>query len=282
MSVALRKFPIILPVIAGESEQVEEVIEVKKRVKEEDETGKTTSKLITEQFLLRSVNVIGRIDKSWLAFFTERGIDFNGRLRHIYETAYKNDFQVRPFPEDILNVFSMPIDKIKAVVVGQDPYPGWCHQTKSPKANGFSFATNDPETPGSLQRIRVAIVNLTGQITIMDKQFPNNLLGWRSQGVFLLNNTPAVYVSDEEQTSPRLQSLLQTPKRIWEGITATICKEISLVNPDCHFILLGREAHYLSRVVSKSVQAPHPSMRSDLDFDGKCFMEVAGIDWSKM
>jgi uracil-DNA glycosylase len=241
-----------------------------------------------ERVAVRSINVLDTIDPSWYPLFIERGIRLNELTKSIFMKAYQHGIGVRPFPEDVFNVFSMPLDRVRVVVVGQDPYPGWDHESKRPKACGYAFATNAKETPGSLQRIRNAIANSCGQVTITDKAFPNSLKGWRDQGVLLLNNTPMVFVlshsgeTEETEISARVKSILAYPKKAWAGITATICKEIASVNPNCHFILLGNEAHYLSRIVSKHTCAPHPSMRSDLEFSGKCFADVGGIDWTKM
>jgi uracil DNA glycosylase len=275
------------PIITARSEgdvdvSKEEVIEVSVRSRVEDGS-------VIERLLFKSVNLLDKVDPSWYPLFIQRGLRLNELTRSIFMKAYQNGLGVRPLSEDIFNVFSMPLSKVRVVIVGQDPYPGWDHESKQPKACGYAFATNAKETPGSLQRIRNAIVNTCGQITITDKANPNSLKGWRDQGVLLLNNTPIVLVqsytgteADEQDISARVRSILAFPKKAWAGITATVCKEISQANPNCHFILLGKETEYLSRVVSKFTCGPHPSMRSDLEFSGKCFSDAGEVDWTKM
>jgi len=240
-----------------------------------------------QRALLSSLNVIDRIHRSWYPLLVSKGLRINDRMKKAYTIAYKNGFTVRPNPEDVFNVFSMPLESIRAVIVGQDPYPGWDQASKRPKACGYSFATLSKETPPSLQRIRTAIANTFGTFTITNKEQPNNLRGWIDQGVFLLNNTPLVFLigGSESETecdiSPRMRSLLAYPSSVWQGITAAVCKEINTVNATCPFILMGREAHYLSRIVAKTVITSHPSTRSECDFDGKCFTEVPGINWTQ-
>jgi len=260
-------------------------------VRRENEVDVQSQEILTlesgDRVLMTSLNVIDKIHPSWYPLFVTRGLQINERMKKAFKTAYTNGFTVRPNPEDVFNVFSMPISGIRAVIVGQDPYPGWDQETKRPKACGYAFATLSKEIPPSLQRIRTAIVNIFGPITITNKDQPNNLRGWIDQGVFLLNNTPLVFLTghsevETSELSPRLRSLLSFPFSVWSGITTTICKEINTVNPACPFILMGREAHYLARTVAKAVSMNHPSTRSDCDFDGKCFTDVHTIEWTRM
>lgn len=261
------------------------------KVLQENEIYAPQEEIITtpdgEHNRLTSINVIDKIHPSWRPLLLERGLRINERMKQAFMTAYTNGFTVRPNAEDVFNVFSTPISSVRAVIVGQDPYPGWDQETKKPKACGYAFATLSKETPPSLQRIRVAVTNVLGPITIIDKENPNALRGWINQGVLLLNNTPLLFLQggsedQNSETSPRIRSLLAFPSNIWRGITASICKEITTVNPNCPFILMGREAEYLSRIVSKSTVTHHPSTRSDCDFDGKCFTNIPMIVWTKM
>jgi uracil-DNA glycosylase len=229
-----------------------------------------------------SINVVDKIHPSWLEFLSMRN-RINDRIKSIFKKAYEQGFTIYPLPSDVFNVFSLPIDRVKVVIVGQDPYPGFDTKRKAPVANGLAFATDSLETPGSLQRIRDAIVSQFGPITIVDKERPNNLRGWMEQGVFLLNNTPIITIyKGEEESTCRIKAELSQPKRVWDGIAKEICQAISAVNPQCRFILVGKEAHYLETVVSKCIKTNHPSMRSDLEFSGACFREIPTIDWSRM
>lgn len=261
------------------------------KVLQENEIYNPQEEIITtpdgEHNRLLSINVIDKIHPSWRPFLIEKGLRINERMKQAFMTAYTNGFTIRPNAEDVFNVFNMPLNSVRAVIVGQDPYPGWDQETKKPKACGYAFATLSKETPPSLQRIRVAITNEFGPITIIDKENPNALRGWINQGVLLLNNTPLLFIQggtedQNSETSPRIRSLLTFPSNIWRGITASICKEITTINPNCPFILMGKEAEYLSRIVSKSTITHHPSTRSECDFDGKCFTNIPTIDWTKM
>lgn len=229
------------------------------------------------------VDITGIIHPDWLTIFNNSGVDLNKKLKSLYKSGYENGFGVFPNPEDCMNVFSMSPEKIKCVIVAQDPYPGWDSETKSPVACGRCFATNSQNIPGSLERIRNSIANNFGKIEIVDKEHPNNLKGWIDQGVFLLNNTLVVYVSKGEifEDSTYLKSLLNKSKVIWKGVTAYICKIISSLKT-CNFILIGREAEYLKTEVTRYETAIHPSKRNDCEFTGECFLKVSAIKWNIM
>lgn len=240
-----------------------------------------------EHLLFRSVNVIDSVHRSWLPLLMDRGFGINERLKKIYRTGYENGFTIRPNAEDVFNAFSTPLDRVRAVVVGQDPYPGWDREMKRPVANGYAFATMVSEIPASLQRMRVAIATLFGSIQISDKKHPNSLRGWINQGVLLLNNTPIVFISQEHgnidsERTPRMRALLEFPFNVWQNITVAICREIGSISSQCPFLLLGSRAHYLRRSVARSVCAGHPSTRAEAEFDGQCFTEIPEIDWTLM
>jgi uracil DNA glycosylase len=238
------------------------------------------------KMLFESVNIIESIHPSWYPLLIERGIDFNKRLKEIYKKGYQTGLSIRPHPKEVFNVFRTPLTAIKAVVVGQDPYPGWDKENKRPIACGYSFATLSERTPPSLERIRASIIRQFGSITIKDEAHPNNLRGWIDQGVFLLNYTPILFTtfddSLEEEMSPRMRSAFETPIRLWSGVTETICKEIIAVNSRCPFILMGQRAQCLGRVVGRSYATSHPSTRTDCDFTGECFDSIPEIDWKRM
>lgn len=94
-----------------------------------------------------------------------------------------------PAPEDVFKVFAMPINKIKVVMLGQDPY-------SKGEAIGLAFAV-DRKTPipGSLEVIRKEIIRSkverdTG--TNIDSDKWRELTHWTRQGVFLLNSALTV------------------------------------------------------------------------------------------
>lgn len=90
-----------------------------------------------------------------------------------------------PEAQKIFRVFSMPLDKIKVVALGQDPYPG------PGQANGLAFAINKGvPAPKSLQIIKNEVINSKverdSSVNVETDSW-NELIHWHRQGVFLLN-----------------------------------------------------------------------------------------------
>lgn len=89
----------------------------------------------------------------------------------------------------IFRAFSYPMQDIRAIILGQDPY----HEEG--QAMGLAFSVpNDCKTPPSLRNIKTELkddlgVNLEG----------NDLTAWAEQGVFLLNTV--LTVSDGKANS---------------------------------------------------------------------------------
>lgn len=96
-----------------------------------------------------------------------------------------------PGPDNIFRVFRMPINEIKVVILGQDPY-------HNGTAIGYAFAVNkETPIPGSLRVIKEEIiaskVEIEGDI---EKASWRYLVGWRNQGVFLMNTAFTVPIGD--------------------------------------------------------------------------------------
>ena len=81
-----------------------------------------------------------------------------------------------PKGEDVFKVFRMPMQNIKVVILGQDPYPNG-------EATGLAFAS-ETFTP-SLKVIYGEIARTNAPLAKVD--IWSNLLHWEAQGVFLLN-----------------------------------------------------------------------------------------------
>ena len=80
------------------------------------------------------------IHSSWHDFFKNYNINI--------EQLYGKNKNIYPTKSDVFKVFEMDINKIKIVLLGQDPYHG------KNQANGLSFSVNDGiKIPPSLLNI---------------------------------------------------------------------------------------------------------------------------------
>jgi len=137
-----------------------------------------------------------------------------------------------PKPLDIFRVFSMPLNKINVVILGQDPYHGLN------QATGLSFSVNEETTiPPSLRIIKKEVLDNSSinekwgeNVLFMEEKEWKTLNHWETQGVFMLNTTLTV-----ESGKPGSHI------KYWESFTTNVIKNLSLKNP-CIWLLWGKHA----------------------------------------
>ena len=156
-----------------------------------------------------------------------------------------NSHTVYPSPKFIFNAFnSTPFNKIKVIILGQDPYHG-PHQ-----AHGLSFSVLPPtKPPPSLQNIYKEIKDDMGSI----KDTTGDLTHWAKQGVLLLNTTLTV----------RAHQAGSHQNKGWEEFTSSVIKTISDKKIGLIFMLWGNYAKQKGASIDRQkhlvLEAPHPS-----------------------
>lgn len=186
-----------------------------------------------------------QIEESWKAVISE---EFNKPYFHSLKTFLVDERQkhtVYPAGINIFNAFShTPFNKVKVVIIGQDPYHG------SGQAHGLCFSV--PEgiaQPPSLVNIFKEIKTDLG----FDIPKSGNLESWANQGVLLLNATLTV----------RANQAGSHQKKGWEQFTDTVIKTISEQKTGIVFLLWGRFAQDKAQLIDASkhyiLKAAHPS-----------------------
>lgn len=145
----------------------------------------------------------------------------------------------------IFNAFdTTPIDNVKVVILGQDPYHG------PGQAHGLCFSVqNGVPPPPSLVNIFKELHDDIG-ITI-----PNhgNLTHWAQQGVFLLNASLTVRAGEP----------MSHAKIGWATFTDTVIKKISEQKQHVVFLLWGKFAQDKKILIDETkhlvLKAAHPS-----------------------
>jgi uracil-DNA glycosylase len=125
-----------------------------------------------------------RIEPSWKnALQLEFDKDYFARLTDFVRNEYKTKLTFPPSAL-IFNAFDQcPFDKVKVVIIGQDPYHG------DGQAHGLCFSVADGVAfPPSLLNIFKEIERDLG----IAKPTSGNLIRWAQQGVLLLNATLTV------------------------------------------------------------------------------------------
>lgn len=172
--------------------------------------------------------------------------DYMVKLRHFLQDEKQQGQVVYPKNTDIFNAFNKtPFDKVKVVILGQDPYPG-AHQ-----AHGLSFSVQKGiAIPRSLINI---YKELETDIPGFKKPAHGNLEGWAQQGVLLLNATLTV----------RAGAPASHQKKGWEIFTDAVIKKISDLKEGVVFILWGSYAQSKIALIDQNkhfiLKSVHPS-----------------------
>lgn len=149
---------------------------------------------------------------------------------------------VYPAPKNIFRAFALcPFDKVKVVILGQDPYHG------PRQAIGLSFAVDkEVRNPPSLQNIFKELESDLGLVG-------NDISHWASQGVLLLNATLTVAAR-----SPNSHQ-----GKGWEVFTDAVIKKLSEDREHLVFILWGNYARakgaHIDRTKHLVIESAHPS-----------------------
>lgn len=155
------------------------------------------------------------------------------------------DGTVYPPPKLVFNAFNLcPLNKVKVVILGQDPYHG------EDQAHGLSFSVEDGvRVPPSLKNIYKEIKSDIGT----EIPISGNLERWATQGVLLLNATLTVLPS-----KPGSHQGLG-----WENFTDAVIKTISEKREHVVFLLWGNFARSKAELIDKTkhliLESPHPS-----------------------
>jgi len=145
----------------------------------------------------------------------------------------------------IFNAFNLcPFDKVKAVIIGQDPYHG------PGQAHGLCFSVREGiEFPPSLLNIFKEIDKDLGIV----KPLTGNLERWASQGVLLLNATLTV----------RAHQAGSHQRKGWEEFTDAAIKVLNLEKKNLVFFLWGAYAQKKGETIDDTrhlvLKSVHPS-----------------------
>jgi len=160
----------------------------------------------------------------------------------------RNEYKIQsiyPHSSLIFNAFEQcPFDKLKVVIIGQDPYHG------PGQAHGLCFSVNDGvQFPPSLQNIFEEIKNDIGAPLPLS----GNLTRWAKQGVLLLNATLTV----------RAGAAASHQGQGWETFTDAVIKKIAEEKENVVFLLWGAYAQKKAAMIDparhKILMAVHPS-----------------------
>lgn len=190
-------------------------------------------------------SIAPKIDPSWL-----------NQLQQEFDAAYfaqlkqflvdeKQKHIIYPPGQQLFSAFNhTPFDKVKVVIIGQDPYHG------PGQANGLCFSVSPGiRQPPSLVNIFKEIRDDVG----IALPTTGNLTPWANQGVFLLNTVLTVRAGEANSHKGKG----------WEQFTNAVIKKLSDNKKGLVFLLWGRHAQEKAELIDGSkhhiLKAAHPS-----------------------
>ena len=205
-----------------------------------------------------------QIEEGWKkALRDEFGAEYMKELKKKLAEELKSGVIIYPPPKQIFNAFNLtPFDKVKVVILGQDPYHG------RGQAHGLSFsAPNGVKPPPSLLNI---FKEIESDLAVKPPKTKNgNLESWAKQGVLLLNailtvraNSPAHHRKHELGSGVAGGPASHRDLR-WENLTDAVIKAISDKREHIVFLLWGKFAQKKESLIDTSkhliLKAPPPS-----------------------
>ena len=187
-----------------------------------------------------------KIEASWKEVLKgEFSKDYFQQIPQHIKTEKSQGKIIYPPGSVIFNAFNItPFDKVKVVILGQDPYHG------KGQAHGLCFSVqNGVAPPPSLMNIFKELQDDIG----IDIPSHGNLTHWAEQGVFLLNASLTVRTGEPMSHS----------KIGWATFTDMVIKKISELKKNVVFILWGKFAQEKRVLIDESkhlvLRSVHPS-----------------------
>ncbi len=213
-----------------------------------------------------------KMDSSWKRILSEEfEKPYFLEIKIKYLEALKSGAKIFPPSDLIFNAFlKTPFDKVKAVIIGQDPYHG------EGQAMGLCFSVpSGIKVPASLRNIYKELERSYGYTP------PNHgdLSAWTTEGVFMLN---AVLSVEEGKAGSHKHFG-------WQRFTDAVIAKISREKENVVFLLWGNFAKEKKALIDTSkhlvLESPHPSPLAGGGFIGNNhfvetnkFLQAKGID----
>ena len=173
---------------------------------------------------------LSEVDPSWHETFTPQIASLNKILSSLHNNHV-------PARADIFRAFTIPLHNVKAVIFGQDPYPG------EGIADGLSFSTRSAKIPASLRNIYKEYSDDLG----LPMPKSGDLTPWHNSGVLLLNRTLTT-VTGERNAHYGAS---------WSSFTNDVAKALGQF--DIVAILWGANARELAPYFKWKIESVHPS-----------------------
>ena len=183
--------------------------------------------------------------KDWETLFNqEKKKEYYQKLMQFLDIEYKTQ-TIYPPKNELFTCFDLcPLDKVKVVIIGQDPY----HQPN--QAHGLCFSVKkDVPIPRSLKNIYKELYSDVG----IEPPHHGCLLDWAKQGVFMMNTVLTV-----REGKPGSHA-----KKGWEIFTDRVIQTLNEQERPIIFVLWGNYAQQKENLIDthkhRVIKSAHPS-----------------------
>ncbi|MDR3215535.1 MAG: uracil-DNA glycosylase [Bacilli bacterium] len=206
--------------------------------------------------MISTLKLLANVHSSWHEFLSNSIIYDETFINNLNEAYQSNT--CFPDYQDILRFMQYPLNEIKVIILGQDPY-----HTKG-VADGLAFSSKATKIPPSLRNIFKELNNDLG----INNTSPN-LESWAQQGVCLLNT----YLSVKEGL-PKSHHYLR-----WDLFIKPLIKYLDHYQSFI-FVLWGNSAQDYERFINNGylIRGGHPSPLSQRYFmNGHYFSKINAL-----
>ncbi|MEA3443592.1 MAG: uracil-DNA glycosylase, partial [Bacteroidota bacterium] len=205
-----------------------------------------------------------KINASWAAFLTNEIIDELKSIENKLAEISNSDFtSITPDAAKVLRFLSVPVDKIKIVVLGQDPYPqagvatgrafevgnlkSWSETYRNPSLKNIIRAIYKAYS-GKIKTYKMIKEELGQAFKILPpaKAFQS----WEKQGVLFLNTAFTCTIDASNSHS-----------KIWQSFSSRLFSFIDEHAPDAIWFIWGNNAQEISSglKLKNTIFSYHPS-----------------------
>lgn len=219
----------------------------------------------------------GNIPRGWKDFFLDREIlQELTKISEYLSYVAKDKIIYPPINSVFRAMYEVPVDKIKAILIGQDCYHNGNTEYDG-SATGLCFSVRCGNT------INPSLKNIYKEMRYENIDTDNSgdlsYLATR-ESVLMLNM--ALTVTQGEPGSH---------KKVWEKFTNKLVKYIAKKNGELHWILLGKDAHKISEYIDNGIfhcrshcsplAAKRKCGKYEAFLGSNIFHEIPSVYWGK-
>lgn len=202
--------------------------------------------------------LVNRSPLTWRPFFVEREENVK-KIAQILSNDIENGYNIIPRPALVLAPFILtPLDHIKVVILGQDPYP------REDDATGLAFSIPRGRPISSSPSLNNMFKVLEKTVEGWKRPHHGNLEKWALQGVLMINTALTLREGDRNSHG-----------RVWQQLIDPLIEYISSDTKHCVFMLWGGQAQEKKsridgtrhKILTTSHPSPLGAMSGFLDCD---------------